>query len=91
MTLQRSSHLWGIKYWAIWYPEGYFVPKFEICTYEGYNADTGTHYFINHKKKGLIFKNQAQLEIGVATGTFKPFLLDISKVTDYINTQMPRF
>lgn len=89
MSLQKSTHLWGIRWWALWYPTGMFVPKFDVCSYEGYDPDSGLYYFCVHKKKGIIVKSLSQIEVGIFTNSFKPFLLNIPLVEKYVNKEMP--
>jgi hypothetical protein len=89
-VFHRATQIYGIKYWAIWYPMGTFVPRYDVCSYAGYEDATGMHAFINHRRKGLIYKNINQIEAGVMTGTFKPFLLDMKQIQLYTDNHMPR-
>ena len=92
MAIVKERYLWGTRYWAIWYPLGHFIPRYDLCTYLGQDKDLGLYYFANTSKtrKGIFAKSYGQLNIGITTNTFKPFLLDMKRLNDYIDILEPR-
>lgn len=73
-----DGSLCGVRFWAQIYPAR--VPRFEIFEYEGVN--TKGHHMFKARKDGLMLaKTLERIAEDTRAGTFKPFLLDLRRMT----------
>ena len=69
---ERKSFL-GIEFWALWNTT--LKPNYIVMKYIGYDRDTGMHYFQTLNRHAIIKKNYNQIDYGIKSNTFKPFVL----------------
>jgi len=78
----KSEGLCGVRFWMQVYPKR--VPRFEIFEYHGEDLK-GVHWFKARKDGMDLGKTMERIAEDTSAGTFKPFLLDMRKMTARID------
>lgn len=80
MSAGKSEELCGVRYWAAIYKNR--VPRFEVFMYVGVDQKSDTlHWFESRIDGARMSKTMAMITADTEEGQFKPFLLDMRKMT----------
>lgn len=80
MAFERSTEFLGVEYWAIWNTQ--LKPNYVVLRYIGHDKDIGMHYFESLNRRIIIKKNYNQIDFGIKSSTFKPFVLSTRVVEE---------